>query len=380
MESRTSVKQVISPSVSIAIPVYNEAHYIEKLVYSFLATLYPNLVEVMIADGGSTDGTQDIIQHLSTEDSRVRLLHNPQKVQSAGLNLILLHCTGDIFLRADAHSDYASDYIERCVELLLESQALNIGGATRFAAKTPFQAGVALASKSFLGGGSAKHRNPDYDGYADTLFLGCFWRKTLQTVSGYSTDATTNEDAELNLRLQKLFVDMNQIPSQDTGVQQNLMGKTYGAVYVSSKIKVWYYPRNTWKSLLIQYFKYGRGRYLTDVKHPKYSPIRGKLPFVVISGTIIMGIISFFVQFLQPFFKALILVGLLSIILEGLRVTSKFSKNFSKEIWRGVEHQLPSTLSCWFFCVVSLTTMLIAHFAGYAYQNFRHNILKISGW
>jgi succinoglycan biosynthesis protein ExoA len=368
------------PSVSIAIPAYNEADCIEKVVRSFLETSYPNLIEVMIADGGSTDGTQDIIQRLSTEDPRVQLLHNSQKIQSAGLNLILQHCTGDIFLRADAHSDYASDYIERCVELLLESQALNIGGAIRFAAKTPFQAGVALAARSFLGGGSAKHRNPDYDGYADTLFPGCFWRKNLQTVSGYNTNAITNEDAELNLRLQKLFVDMNQIPSQNAEFQHNLMGKTYGAVYVSSKIKVWYYPRNTWKSLLIQYFKYGRGRYLTVTKHPKSSPIRGKLPFLVISGIIIIGIISFFIQFLRPFFIALILVGFLSIILEGLRVTAKFRKNFSTEVWRGNKHQLPSTLSCWFYCVASLMTILIAHFAGYAYQNCRHNIVKISGW
>ncbi|QLE45988.1 glycosyltransferase family 2 protein (plasmid) [Nostoc sp. C052] len=368
------------PSVSLAIPIYNEADCIEKVVRSFLKTSYPNLIEVMIADGGSTDGTQNIIQSLSKEDSRVQLLHNSQKIQSAGLNLILQHCTGDIFLRADAHSDYASDYIEKCVEVVLESKALNIGGATRFAAKTPFQAGVALASKSVLGGGSVKHRNPDYDGYADTLFPGCFWKKTLQAVSGYSTNAITNEDAELNLRLQKLFVDMNQIQNQDAEFQHNLMGKTYGAVYVSSKIKVWYYPRNTWKSLLIQYFKYGRGRYLTTVKYPKSAPIRGKLPFLAISGITIIVIISCFVQFLQLFIKLLMIVIFLSMIIEGLRVNWKFRKNFNQEVWRGDKNQVPSFLSCWFYSVVALQTMLIAHFGGYAYQKFRQNILKINGW
>ncbi len=368
------------PSVSLAIPVYNEADCIEKIVRSFLETSYPNLSEVMIADGGSTDGTQDIIQSLSKEDSRVQLLHNSQKIQSAGLNLILQHCTGDIFLRADAHSDYAFDYIEKCVQVLLESKALNIGGATRFAAKTPFQAGVALASKSVLGGGSAKHRNPDYDGYADTLFPGCFWRKILLAVSGYSTNAITNEDAELNLRLQKLFVDMNQIPSQDAELQHKLMDQTYGAVYVSSQIKVWYYPRNTWKSLLIQYFKYGRGRYLTSTKHPKSAPIRGKLPFLTISGIILLGIISCFVKIIRPLIILLLIGGLCSIILEGLRVTWKFKKTFSQEIWRGDINKVPSRLTCSFYCVVSLLTMLIAHFAGYAYQSFRQNILKISRW
>ncbi|MDJ0617911.1 MAG: glycosyltransferase [Calothrix sp. MO_192.B10] len=358
------------PSVSLAIPVYNEANCIERVVRSFLQTHYPNLVEVLIADGGSTDDTQDIIKRLSKEDSRVQLLHNSQKIQSAGLNLILQHCTGDIFLRADAHSDYAFDYIEKCVEILLESKAFNVGGATRFAAKTPFQAGVALASKSLIGGGSAKHRHSDYDGYADTLFPGCFWRETLQAVSGYSTDATTNEDAELNLRLQKLFFDMNPMPDK----------KYQGAVYVSSKIRVWYYPRQTWKSLLIQYFKYGRGRYLTTAKHPKSAPIRGKLPFLAISGMIVISIVSLFVTLLRPFLVALIITGFLSIILESFRVNWKFRENFSTEIWLGDKHQVPDYVSRWFYCAVVLLTMLIAHFGGYAYQLFRRHVLGISNW
>ncbi|MFO5470118.1 MAG: glycosyltransferase family 2 protein, partial [Dolichospermum sp.] len=235
-----------NPTLTVAIPAYNEVANIERIVREFLSTAYPNLIDVFVADGGSTDGTQDIIKNLALEDARVKLLHNPLKVQSAGLNLILQECTGDIFLRADAHSDYAPDYIERCVEALLESNALNVGGAQRFAAKTPFQAGIALSSKSILGSGGAKYRDSNYNGYVDTVYLGCFWKKALAEVSGYSTEATANEDAELN---------------------QKLLKKDQNAIYISSKIRVWYYPRKTWKSLYIQYFKYGRGRYLTSIKY-----------------------------------------------------------------------------------------------------------------
>ena len=136
-------------SVSIAIPAYNESAYVEQLIRGFLSTKYPNLIEIFVADGGSTDGTQDIVKKLSEEDSRVKLIHNPDKIQSAGLNLILKQCTGDIFLRADAHSDYAPDYIENCVEALLESKALNVGGAQRFVAKTPFQSGVTSSIQKY---------------------------------------------------------------------------------------------------------------------------------------------------------------------------------------------------------------------------------------
>ncbi|MFM6011216.1 MAG: glycosyltransferase family 2 protein, partial [Dolichospermum sp.] len=285
-----------NPTLTVAIPAYNEAENIERIVREFLSTAYPNLIEVFVADGGSTDGTQDIVKNLALEDARVKLLHNPLKVQSAGLNLIIKECTGDIFLRADAHSDYAPDYIEKCVEKLLSSQSLNVGGAQRFVAKTAFQSGIAIASKSILGSGGAKYRDPNYNGYADTVYLGCFWKKALQEVSGYSIEATHNEDAELN---------------------QKLLQKNPNAIYISSEIRVWYYPRKTFKSLYIQYFKYGRGRYLTSIKHSVKSQIRGIVPFFVISLTTLLLIIDLLFPLLGLPMEILVIIGLLLPFLES---------------------------------------------------------------
>jgi succinoglycan biosynthesis protein ExoA len=348
-----------NPSVTVAIPAYNESANIERLIKGFLSTKYSNLTEILVADGGSTDSTQDIVKKLSLEDSRVKLLHNPQKIQSAGLNLILKECTGDIFLRADAHSDYAPDYIEKCVEAILESKALNVGGAQRFVAKTPFQSGVALASKSILGSGGAKYRNPEYDGYADTVYLGCFQKQALLDIGGLDTSQMTNEDAGLN---------------------QKLLSKSEKAIYISSKIRVWYYPRKTWKSLWIQYFKYGRGRYLTTIKHSDKSQLRGKLPFLVISGAIFMTLIDLlFPQWRLPIIE-LIPVGIALFFIESLRVNWKYRNNFKEEIWRGSEEEIPSFLSRWFFCGVTLITMPLAHFSGYGYQLFRHRVLRVNGW
>ncbi|MBN3879168.1 MULTISPECIES: glycosyltransferase family 2 protein [unclassified Nostoc] len=357
MLNKISVNSYLS--ITIAIPTYNESGNIERLIQGFLATKYPNLIEVIVADGGSADGTQDIVNKFSLDDSRVKLLNNPLEVQSAGLNLILKECTGDIFLRADAHSDYAPDYIERCVEALLESKALNVGGAQRFVAQTPFQAGVALASKSFLGSGGAKYRNPNYNGYADTVYLGCFWTKELRESSGFDTTQITNEDAGLN---------------------QKLLNKNSQAIYISSDIRVWYYPRKTWKSICIQYFKYGRGRYLTSIKHTKQLQLRGKLPFLFISATLVLSLIDFIVPQLSLHTEALILSGLVFTFAESLRTTFKFRNEFTTELWRGSEDEIPSTLSLWFFCGVTLLTMPIAHFSGYGYQLVRHKIFKVNTW
>jgi len=348
-----------NPTLTVAIPAYNEVANIERIVREFLSTAYPNLIEVFVADGGSTDGTQDIVKNLALEDARVRLLHNPLKVQSAGLNLIIKECTGDIFLRADAHSDYAPDYIEKCVEKLLSSQSLNVGGAQRFVAKTAFQSGIAIASKSILGSGGAKYRDPNYNGYADTVYLGCFWKKALQEVSGYSIEATPNEDAELN---------------------QKLLQKNQNAIYISSEIRVWYYPRKTFKSLYIQYFKYGRSRYLTSIKHSVKSQIRGIVPFFVISLTTLLLLIDLLFPHLGLPMEILVVLGLLLPFLESLRVTLKSRNSFDSEIWRDDKGKIPSFLSRWFFCSIVLLTMPISHSLGYAYQLIRHRVLKVVGW
>jgi succinoglycan biosynthesis protein ExoA len=347
------------PTLTIAIPAYNEAANIERVVRGFLSTAYPNLIELFIADGGSTDGTQDIVKNLALEDARVKLLHNSLKVQSAGLNLILQECAGDIFLRADAHSDYAPDYIEKCVEVLLESKALNVGGAQRFVAKTDFQAGVALSSKSILGSGGAKYRNPDYDGYADTVYIGCFWKQALVEVGGFDTSQITNQDAELN---------------------QKLLRKNQNAIYVSSQIRVWYYPRKTFKSLYIQYFKYGRGRYLTSIKHSIKSQVRGIVPFFVVSSTTLLLLIDLLFPRLGLPIEILVILGLLLPFLESLRVTFKLRNSFDSEIWRGDKDKIPSFLSRWFFCGIVLVTMPISHSYGYAYQLVRHKIFGLNGW
>lgn len=347
------------PTVTVAIPAYNESVDIENIIRVFLSTQYPNLIEIFVADGGSTDSTQDIVKTLSLAEPKVKLIHNSLKIQSAGLNLILQECIGDIFLIADAHSDYAPDYIEKCVEALLESEALNVGGAQRFVAKTPFQAGVALASRSFLGSGGAKYRNPNYNGYADTVYLGCFWRKTLLDVSGFDVLQITNQDAELN---------------------QKLLNKSQEAIYISSDIRVWYYPRKTWKSLCIQYFKYGRGRYLTSVKHTANFQLRGKLPFLVISATGLMLLIDFiFPQFGLPM-EEVITSCLLIPFLESLRITLKLRQNVRGELWRGTEQECPPYLNLWLFCGISLLTMPLAHSSGYVYQLLQNRVLRISDW
>lgn len=346
-----------SPRVTIGIPVLNEEDHIERVVSGFLESDYPNLIEILIADGGSKDRTREIVAELSQEDSRVKLVDNPDKFQSFALNRMIERAEGEIFLRADGHCLYQEDYLKKNIEVFLETGAKNVGGAQRYVAKNAVQAGTALAVKSFLGNGGAKYMDEEYEGYADTVFLGCFWTKDLRDIGGFNTKNITNQDSELNLRLTETFGE---------------------SVYVSPKIKSWYYPRDSYSRLFKQYFRYGRGRFLTKVLHPKSSPIRGLTPFLFICTLLIYMAADIFSGSDLYFPELAAFLGGI-VLMESLRIVLVNRKKFKEENWTGTDKN-PGTLSLWWHTVFSIIVMQIGHFSGFMYQLLRKVVFRVKGW
>ncbi|MEQ9359153.1 glycosyltransferase family 2 protein [Coleofasciculus chthonoplastes] len=344
----------MNPTVTIAIPTYNEEKHIGKVIRCFLNSSYPEIIEIIIADGRSNDNTRQIVEGLIFEDSRIKLLDNRLRIQSAALQLMSQVSKGDIFLRVDAHCEYAPDYVERCVEALQYSGSLNVGGAQRFLAKNPFQLAVALASRSPLGSGKAKYRNPNYTGYADTVFLGCFWLKALLEVGGYYL--TRKEDTELNLRL---------------------LDKNTQAIYICSSIKVWYFPRSNWKALWNQYVKYGRGCCLINRRYPNKLPKRSNLPFHCLVINLLLFIVNWASFRNLSYIVSLDAMIVILCIIEAIQINVKFYDSCKDEFWRGENSQFPSFLKRCSLCWVVLTTIPIAHAWGYTQQLFRIHILKI---
>lgn len=251
------------PTVTIAMPAYNEEKYIEACIASVQAQDYPkDKIEILVADGRSTDHTREILARLSAEDPRIKMIDNPARLQAAGLGVLVKQSTGDIIVRMDVHAEYAPDYIRRCVETLERTGADNVGGAQRAKAKSFFQRALCAALDSPLGVGGAKYRSEDGEGFVDTVFLGAFRRKVFETIGLWDPAAITNEDSELNQRI------------LESG----------GQIYLSRDIVVHYFPRESLKTLAKQYYKYGRGRARTLLKLGKYPTIRPALPFLMVCG------------------------------------------------------------------------------------------------
>ncbi len=74
--------------------------------------------EYLIADGMSDDGTRETILEVAGDDPRVILIDNPDRIVSSGLNAAIRVARGGIIVRMDVHTEYASDYIKACVDLL----------------------------------------------------------------------------------------------------------------------------------------------------------------------------------------------------------------------------------------------------------------------
>ncbi len=248
------------PFVSLAMPSYNEEHYIEVCLRSLLSQDYPaDRMEILVADGGSQDKTREIVNRIAAEDPRVRLLDNSEhRIQSYGMNLCIKESRGEFILVTDVHAEYAGNYISALVDAFLRTGADVAGGAQRAKAETWFQKALCAALNSPLGVGGAPYRSPDKEGWVDTVFPGSFRRTILEKVGLYDVKAVTNEDAEL---------------------QQRVL-EAGGRVYLSKDVVVHYFPRKSFRLLAKQYFKYGDGRARTLLLRKRFPVLRPAIPFL----------------------------------------------------------------------------------------------------
>jgi cellulose synthase/poly-beta-1,6-N-acetylglucosamine synthase-like glycosyltransferase len=252
------------PLVTIAIPCLNEEGHILRCLEDVFAQDYPETaLEVLVADGGSRDRTRELLREASERwPGRLRVIDNPRRIQASAMNAMIREARGDIVVRMDVHARYAHDYVRQCVSVLEETNAANVGGAQRAAPSSRFQQALCAALRSPLAVGGARYRSADAEGFVDTVFLGAFRRRTLEELGGYDSNAITNEDAELNQRI------------LEAG----------GTIYLSRRIVVHYSPRASYGALARQYFRYGKGRARTLLKHGRLPTPRPAGPFLLVTA------------------------------------------------------------------------------------------------
>lgn len=245
----------------IVVPCLNEALHIEGVVRQLFGNELPSRHLVVVAEGGSTDGTQAILGRLTTEFKNLRMMSNPLRLQSAGINLAVetFGADFDYLLRVDAHATYPANYVKMLVEQMARCRAQSVVVPLTSEGKDFFQKSVAFAQNSVLGTGGSAHRHEGKSCWIDHGHHALFDLAWFKKVGGYNPTLSHNEDAEYDVRLLRAG----------------------GKIWLAGNVPVIYYPRNSLTKLCKQYFTYGGGRARTVSMHKTPLKIRQMIPISI---------------------------------------------------------------------------------------------------
>ena len=226
------------PTVSVIIPCRNESDFIENTVRGLLANDYPaKLVEVLVVDGMSDDGTRAIVKHLVADNPRVKLIDNLRKITPVAMNLGISQSHGDFIIVISCHAEYASNYIDKCLDVINRTKAEHVGGYMTTLPEKDTQIGraIAAATTSPFGVGNSIFRIGGSEREVDTVPFGMYRREVFEKIGLYDERLVRNQDIELNTRLRKAG----------------------GRIIISPEIQLTYYNRSTFKRLWQQSFNNG---------------------------------------------------------------------------------------------------------------------------
>ncbi len=261
------------PRVSIVLPCRNEAGHIEACLQSILAQEPPEGgLEIIAADGMSTDGTRRYLEEAARRHPQLRVLNNPGRIVSTGLNAAIRSARGEIIVRMDAHTTYAPDYVKQCLAVMAETGADNVGGPMRTCAETFREKAISAVFHSAWAVGGARSHQPDHEGYVDTVIYGC-WKKSLfDRIGLFDEELVRNQDDEHNLRLTRAG----------------------GKIYQSPRIRSWYHVRGSLTALFRQYMQYGYWKVLVIRKHQAPASLRHIVPGAWVASLCLLAVLGIF--------------------------------------------------------------------------------------
>jgi succinoglycan biosynthesis protein ExoA len=245
-------------------PMLNEAEHVASFLADLAAQDFSGELEVLVADGGSTDGSVESLQEAAQRANLdVDVIPNEAGWVSHGLNLCIERATGDLLVRLDCHSRYPADYLRRCARAAEETDALAVGGIVIPHGRTPVERAVSCAMDSPFGGigwswGSGRVGRRE----TDTVTFGAFRPEAFERVGVFAESLHRNQDDEMMLRIRRAG----------------------GRVILDPTIKVYYTPRGSYTGVFRQYFQYGLWKVPVMLKHRQVLSARSLAPVAFLAS------------------------------------------------------------------------------------------------
>lgn len=261
--------------ISVVIPCRNEEKYIRNIIRIILSQEGLGVIfncEVLVVDGKSDDGTEEIVREESTKNPSIKLIVNEKKVTPSAFNLGIKNATGRYVCILGAHSEISDDYLLNSLETIEKVDADNVGGPWRVRGVGYVGEAIALAFQHPYSSGLAKGHDINYEGYLDTVWGGFYKREVFDKIGLFDEELIRNQDDELNYRLVK----------------------SGGKIWQSPKIKYHYICRSSLKRLFFQYLQYGFWKVRVIQKHGQLASIRHIVPALFVASLFALGFVSIF--------------------------------------------------------------------------------------
>ena len=343
--------------VSFLIPTYNEVNHIASLLRNLIKLASSNfIIEILVIDGESNDGTQAVVQAISKSlDSkfcRIEILNNPKKLQAEALNIGLSKASFEFCVRLDSHIILGSENkikssLKSSFKMIDSNKTCSVGFKQRFCITNNFiQNSLYWLSLSPFLSGLRKYRLSLSNQFSSTsVWLFSLFKCKAISIGGFILEETPNEDMAFNERLcihtgKPLFLDTN--------------------------FPIYYFPRKDFYSLFLQYFRYAFSRSnrrlkSKDLKSFIFLYLRVLVFFLSFVFSILFIIIPKLTFF---FYGALIFCGLIQILLDPLNFINSFSlKNREKF----------SLVLSFFITPITLAVVLLGSFIGSLKVFFKKN-------
>lgn len=242
--------------VTLVVAMRNEEATIESCLRSIELQDYPgDLLEVIVADGRSTDRSRELVERIVERHAAWYLIDNPRRIQAAAWNAGIAMASGDVIGIVSGHAELAPDYVRQAVETLGRTGAGLVGGLVTPLADGSVPMAIGVAMSSAFGVGGARHHYVRKETATDTVFMGlgptAVYREFL-----FDETMVRNQDDELSYRM------------IDAG----------HAIICNPAIRSRYRVRSSIGALARQYWAYGFWKVRVVAKHPRRAKPRHILP------------------------------------------------------------------------------------------------------
>ncbi len=268
------------PLYATVIPVLNERNHIEMCLRPLVhQSIDPSLHVIMVLDGGSTDGTQKVVQSLQQEFSseeypELILLDNPGRTVSHGRNEAMKHLppTVKFLIEMIGHASVKSTHIEERIqawELCEQISTKPLGGVgvkvcSPTTSMTRVESWIESALLSPLGQSGGQFSDFSEVGPTQVPAFVMHLRKAIEAVGGWDESYLTSQDSELSMRLLQAGYSLYRSPSSEVVMRKR------------DRLGKW------WKMS----HRYGFWRTKVLKKHPKRAKWQEFLPLIGLVGTL----------------------------------------------------------------------------------------------